>query len=290
MIELLEALRAIRQAIDIGSNVAWFVTHNVAPVLDALRLFVFRTANPIAPGLPFTTVGPIQTFTPLAQLAADSGLTVATIWASFSLMWTRGTSSYRNQRTVRVLLPRLVLAVVLINFAVPLLQGAIDASNALSDSVALATRQQVFASAGEFDDTAGLAGLQEVVQIVLFASYAVLGFGYIIRFALLVILVILSPIAALLFVLPETHRYSRQWGALFVSALLMQPLQLLVIAIGFALDNYSILPIRHLFALASLFVAFKVPSALHSTSMAGTRAAGFTKRHVTHVVHAVSRV
>lgn len=289
MTELLQALNAIRQAIDIWSNVAWFVTHNVAPVLDALRLFVFRTANPLAPAQPFTTVGPIQTFTPLAQLAADSGLTVVTIWASFSLMWARGTSSYRNQRTVRVLLPRLVLAVVLINFAVPLLQGAIDASNALSDSVALATRQQVFASAGEFDGT-GFVGLQGVVQLVLFVSYAVLGFGYIIRFALLVILVILSPIAALLFVLPETHRYSRQWGALFVSALLMQPLQLLVIAIGFALDNYSILPIRHLFALAALFVAFKVPSALHSTSMAGTRAAGFTKRHVTHVVHAVSRI
>lgn len=288
MSDLLEALRAIRQAIDLGSNVVWFVAHSVAPVLEALRAFVFRTTNPLASGAPFTTVGPIQRFTPVVQLAADSALVAVVIWGFFGIMWSRG-GSFRNQRSVRTLLPRLLLAALLINFAVPLTQAAIDACNALSDSVTLATRQQLFVDAAEFRGDAGFVGIQGVVQIALFCSYAVLGFGYIIRFSLLVILVILSPLAALLFVLPETRHYSHLWSTLFVSALLMQPLQLLILAIGFALDDYTTFPVRHLFALASLFVAFKVPSALHSTSMAGTRAFGFARRQFNHAVHAAMK-
>ena len=287
MSDLLDALNAIRQALDLGANVSWFIAHSAVLELDALRTFVFRTANPVAVGQPFTTVGPIRTFTPLIQVAADSGLTAVAIWGSFGIMWSRG-GSFRNQRSVRVLLPRLMLAALLINFAVPLTQAAIDACNALSDSVALATRQELLVDAGEFR-VVGLSGLQEAVQIVLFCAYAVLGFGYIIRFSLLVILVILSPLAALLYVLPDTRHYSRLWSALFVSALLMQPLQLLILAVGFALDDYSMLPVRHLFALASVFVAFKVPSALHSTSMAGTRAAGFARRQFNHAVHAAMK-
>jgi hypothetical protein len=282
--DLLQALEAIRRAIDLAGNVDAFVTGNVQVVIEALREYILRTGNPAVPNAPFTTVGPIQSFTPLVQVASDSALTAVITWAGFRMMWGRTTT--RSQFVLRVLLPRILLAVVLINFAVPLVQLAIDASNAASDTVMLATHQQVLADAGEF--TVGLAGagLQGVTLVVLFAAYAVLAFAYVIRFALLVVLTILAPAAALLFVLPETHRYAREWGGLFVSTLLMQPLQLLVLAVGLALDGYSMLPVRHLFALAAVFMTFKVPGALRSASMAGSRAAGFTRRQVTHAVHA----
>jgi hypothetical protein len=69
----------------------------------------------------------------------------------------------------------------------------------------------------------------------------------------------------------------------------MQPLQLLILAIGFALDGYSTLPIRHVFALAAVFMTFKVPGALHSASMAGSRAFGFARRQVNHAVKAAMK-
>jgi hypothetical protein len=287
--DVLQALEAIRRAVDLGGNVQAFIAENVQVVLEALRAFVLRTGNPAVPNAPFTTVGPIQSFTPLVQIAADSALTAVITYAGFRMMWGRTTA--RSQFVLRVLLPRLLLAAIMINFALPLVQMAVDASNALSDSVVLATKQQVLADASEFGTTArtGGLGLQTVTLIVLFAAYAVLAFAYVVRFALLVVLTILAPAAALLFVLPETHRYAREWGGLFISALLMQPLQLLVLAVGFALDGYSALPIRHAFALAAVWMTFKVPSALHASTAAGSKATSLAKRHITHAVKAVAK-
>lgn len=285
--ELLQALDAIRRAIDLGGNIHAFIAENVQLVVEALRAFIFRTGNPAVPNAAFTTVGPIRSFTPLVQVASNSALTAVITWASFRMMWGRVTT--RSQYVLRVMLPRVLLAALLINFAVPLVQGAVDTSNALSDSVLLATHQQILTDVNEFLTSGPLAGLQGVTLIVLFVAYLVLAFAYVVRFAMLVVLTILAPAAALLFVLPETQRYAREWSGLFVTTLLMQPLQLLILAIGFALDGYSALPIRHLFALAAVFMTFKVPGALHSSSMAGSKAAGFARRHLNHAVHAAMK-
>lgn len=288
--EVLQALDAIRRAIDLGGNIQAFIVENVQLVLEALRAFLLRTGNPVAPSQPFTTVGPIQTMTPLVQIAANSGLTAAIMYAGFRMMWGRTTS--RSQFVLRVLFPRLLLAAMMINFAVPLVQAAIDVSNALSDSVVLATKQQLLMDVGQFTTIAatGGLGLETVTLIVLFVAYAVLAFAYIVRFALLVVLTILAPAAALLFVLPETHRYAREWGGLFVSALLMQPLQLLVLGVGFALDGYSNLPVRHVFTLAAVWMTFKVPGALHSSALASSKATSIAKRHITHAMKLVTKI
>jgi len=285
--DLLRAIEAIRQALDLGGNIGWFVAHNVQIVSEALHTFIFRTTNPAVPGAAFTNVGPIQAFTPLVQVASDGALTAVITYGSYRIMWGRTTA--RSQLVLRVLLPRVLLAALLINFAVPLVQAAVDASNALSDSVELATHQQIVADVREFSGDAGFAGFQGITMLVLFASYAVLAFAYVIRFALLVVLTILAPAAALLFVMPETHHYAKEWGSLFISALLMQPLQLLVLAVGFALDNYSMLPVRHLFALGAVFITFKVPGALHSASLAGSKAAGMARRQITRAAHAAMK-
>jgi len=285
--DLIPALNAIRQAVDLAGNVRWFVAHNGEAVITALRGFVFQTTNPLVPGAGFTTVGPIQSFTPLTQGAADATLTAVITYAGYRMMW--GRTTVRSQFVLRVLIPRLLLAVLLINFTVPLVQAAVDLSNALSASVAIATHAQILADVRDFAVDGALAGLQGLVMIVLFAAYAVLGFAYIVRFALLVVLTILAPIASLLFVLPETRRYAREWVSLFVPTLLMQPLQLLILAVGLALDGYSDIPVRHLFTLAAVFITFKVPGALHTATLLGTRASSFARRHISHAVHAAAR-
>ena len=82
------------------------------------------------------------------------------------------------------------------------------------------------------------------------------------RYAILIVLAITAPIAGLLFTLPETQHFAKLWASAFFTNLLMQPAQLFVLAIGFALENGGHTPVHHLFALAALLIVFKVPGAL----------------------------
>ena len=110
-----------------------------------------------------------------------------------------------------------------------------------------------------------------------------------VRFALLVILTILGPAAALLFVLPETHRYAREWMAMFVTTLLMQPLQLLILVIGLGMEGDDTTVLRHGFALAALWMCFKVPGALHSAASVGTHAHGIAKHQAERALHEATK-
>ena len=131
-----------------------------------------------------------------------------------------------------------------------------------------------------------------VLFAVLFAGYAVLAIAYALRYSLLIVLAITAPLAALLFVLPDTHHYARKWGSLFVTTLLMQPLQLLILQVGLQLDLGTAAwnPGRHLFALATLLLAFKVPGALHATSTVGTHAISTVKHYAHLVTHGIGHV
>jgi hypothetical protein len=119
--------------------------------------------------------------------------------------------------------------------------------------------------------------------LILLAGYGVLALAYVVRYALLVLLAITAPIAALLFVLPETHHYARKWGSLFVSSLFMQPLQLLILAVALRLETSAATgPVQHLYPLAALWLCFKVPGTLHVTSTIASQA--ITKaKHYAHV-------
>ena len=285
--QLLDAIQAIERGLDLAARAASFVSQNVETVLSALHLFLFATIDPFQPKRPFVGVGPIQEFTPLVQAAANAALVAVVTWAFLRMMWAHG---FRNRYTVRTLLPRAGLAALLINFSLTFVQGAVDSSNALCDSIALATRhEELLALKGDFMWDLAAPGLYAVTMVAMFTAYLLLGFAYVVRFAMLVILAILAPAAALLFVLPETHHYARLWASLFVSTLLMQPLQLLILAIGFGLDRYGHLPVRHVFALASVYIVFKVPGALHTASMLGGRAATLARREVTHVMHGLAK-
>src|SRR5437899_474777 len=73
--------------------------------------------------------------------------------------------------------------------------------------------------------------VQIVATAVLVVGYDVLGIAYLIRYTILIVLAITAPLAGLLFTLPETHHVAKQWGSLFMTNLLMQPIQLFVLAI-----------------------------------------------------------
>jgi hypothetical protein len=211
-------------------------------------------------GHDFTTNSTIQAFEPTVQLVADGALTLVVLWASYRVMWAHG---LRSQFTARIMLPRLFMSAILINFSLPLVQALVQASNAASDAI------QSFGTLPDYqnwlqnlmlDPSSGL--LQIVATAVLVVGYDILGIAYLIRYTILIVLAITAPLAGLLFTLPETHHIAKQWSSLFMTNLLMQPIQLFVLAIGFALERNGYTPVHHVFALAALLVVFKVPGAM----------------------------
>jgi len=254
-------------------------------LLKAWSGFILHTTD-FESGGDFTSNATIQAFEPKVQLVADAGLTIVAIWASYRIMWGHG---LRSQFTARIMLPRLLMSAVLINFALPLVQAVVQASNAVCDAVetfGTLPDWQNWLHNLQLDASSGI--LQIITTAVLITGYDVLGIAYLIRYTLLIVLAITAPLAALLFTLPETHHVAKQWSSLFLTNLLMQPMQLFVLAIGFALERNGYTPVHHLFALAALVVVFKVPGAMGGTEKAAHKLESAVKTGFKAVEHAVA--
>ena len=196
----------------------------------------------------------------------------------------------RTQYTARILLPRLFMGMVLINFSLPLFQIVV----AMSNAICVAIR-----SFGTVSDpttwwaTMGREPIQGAWEIIttgiLAAGYDVLAITYLVRYAILIVLAITAPLAGLFFMLPETHHISKMWASHFTTNLFQQPLQLSVLAIGFALEGGGVTPVHHLFALASLLIVFKVPGALGGAEKAAHKLQSTVHSAFTHLEHALAK-
>jgi hypothetical protein len=264
--------QALLEAVGRLEAILWPLVHPekvVASLLDdSLGLllkvwfgFILRTTD-FETGRDFTSNVTIHHFEPSVQLVADACLVLVVVWASYRLMW--GTT-VRNQYAARFMLPRLLMGTLLINFALPLFQLVVQASNVACEAIgSFGTIPDWKTWWGNFtlDQTQGV--WQIVTTGALVVGYDILAVTYLVRYAILIALAITAPIAGLLYTLPDTHHLAKHWTSLFFTNLLMQPAQLFVLAIGFALENGGHTPVHHLFALASLLIVFKVPGALGS--------------------------
>ena len=229
-------------------------------ILNVWFNFILTTTNVEPGGGDFTGIATIAAFEPKVQLVADGGLGLIALWASYRIMWGHGLFT---QYTARILLPRLFMAAVLINFAMPLFQMAVSAANVVSTTVyRLNTYDNLATFAANFNYDPNAGTWEILTTAALAAAFGVLGIAYLIRYAILIVLAITAPLAALLFMLPETNHLSKMWMTHFTTNLLMQPAQLFVLSIGFALERDLVTPIHHLFALATLLIVFKVPGAM----------------------------
>ena len=235
----------------------------------------------------FISNAAIQRFEPSLQILADGALVVVAMWASYRIMWGHGLFT---QYTARIMLPRLALAVVLINFALPLFQMCIDAANTVSSTmVAYNTYDDLTSFATEFRHNPDAGTWEFVTTLGLAGGYGVLAIAYLLRFAILVLLAITAPIAALLFMLPETHHISKAWMSQFTTNLVMQPAQLFVLSVGFALERNGVTPVHHLFALAALLIALKVPGAFGASEKVAHKMQHTLLDGFKHLGHALAR-
>src|SRR5256885_7851715 len=296
--DLPQAMAQLAQSLEQLIHILWPVSHPLEPLAvvvgDGIGLlltlwfkFVMSTTD-VETGQDFIRSDVITSFEPSVQLVADSLLGVVVIWASYKIMWGQGV---RSQYSARVLLPRFILAAVLINFSQPMFQAAVTASNTLSGVIG---HFQTIPDWSSWWHTFTINPQDSVFEVIatttLVFGYDVLAIAYIVRYTVLIILAISAPLAGLLLVLPETAHLAKLWRKLFGTNLLMQPAQLFVMAIGFGLENSGFNPLRHAFALAALLVVFKVPGAMGSAENVAHKLESLLHHSASQVEHAVLRV
>ncbi len=259
---------------------------SVGLLLNVWFKFILSTTD-FETGGDFVNNMTIQRFEPKVQLVADAALVLIALWASYRIMWGHGLFT---QYTARILLPRLFMATVLINFSLPLFQMSVGATNAVSEAVRSFNTHDDLASFVASYTSDPNAGTWEILTTGgLAAGYGVLAISYLVRYAILIVLAITAPLAALLFMLPETNHYSKLWASHFTTNLVMQPAQLFVLSVGFALERDGISPVHHLFALASLLIVFKVPGAMGGAEKAAHKLESTVSTAFKHLGHALAK-
>ena len=258
-----------------------FVSSARTAVVDELDRYMFSTVDITRPGGPPLTSSPT-----LAQLngglmlAGDILLVAVIAWASLrSILEHRG---LRPHYGLKVVLPRALVAVVLGHGSMWFMQMAIDLNNALG-SVARTMGDGLNDSNLPWSATLDPGNVHriEAAQDLFHAVFAVaivvalviLAMAYVIRGALLNILIVTAPLAALGMILPETLPHSRSWVRLFVATLFMQPVQLIVLHVAVATAFSADAGIAaDLYSLATLWLMLKVPGAMNTSEHLETKA------------------
>jgi hypothetical protein len=166
--------------------------------------------------------------------------------------------------------PRLLLGGILVNTASWWTTLAIDVNNAAC----------AFFGAGPpptLDDAFWRASFPTNLLVGLI--YVVMGlllvFQQLMRLALVDVLLVLAPLAALCWILPQTHGWGRLWGSLFIGTVFAQCVQVLALRLGFNLAT-SIPPlsaaglVQPLLGIAVLALVLKIPGLMRGGGGGGT--------------------
>ncbi len=188
-----------------------------------------------------STSSPTYTVWTSMRTIANIAFVIAFLFIIFSQLTGQGVSNYG----IKKLLPRLIVAAILVNVSFFICQLAVDISNLLGVSI-----RQVFGSVGDgislpevgADDTgnwvgiatgviagAGIAWALGISVLGPFLLAAVIAFIMVflilvVRQVLIVLLIVISPIAFVAFLLPNTEQWFTKWRKMFVALLIVFPL------------------------------------------------------------------
>ncbi|MDQ6747977.1 MAG: hypothetical protein M3010_07745 [Candidatus Dormibacteraeota bacterium] len=243
-----------------------------------LSRYLLRTVDVVGGGS-FTGRSSVRSLNLGLVVAVDALLTAVVVFVFLRSMWEH---SIRSRYGMRVMLPRLLGTIVLVHCSLPLMQMVIDLNNALG-SVALALGGPLHASPFPWSTAladpviAAVAASQNLFHalfaVALVIALVLLALAYVIRYALLTILVAVAPVAALCGMLPETRTYAHTWMRLFMTTVFMQALQLVILRTATVTEFGAGAGVAQtLYALATLFILLKVPGALNTAAHLETKA------------------
>lgn len=205
---------------------------------------------------------------------ADLLLVLVLSYAFLRTQWERG---IRARYGFKTMLPSAMAAIALAHFALVFGQMAIDLNNAMIHVVwttslpggGSGTLPWSFALSEPF----GQPLFQLAVRLAIVVMMVILGLTYVMRFALLAVLLSVAPLAALCLILPETKSFARGWNRLFLVTVFMQFGQVLVLRLaGMFAGELHGNPIESLYGAAVLYLVIKVPGVLSASAHVEGRA------------------
>jgi hypothetical protein len=113
----------------------------------------------------------------------------------------------------------------------------------------------------------GLPLFEIAIRLAIALMLVIVAFTYVVRFALLAVLLAVAPLASICTILPETKRYAQSWLRLFLLTVFMQFGQVLVLRFAslFA-DQLGTRPLEALYGVAVLYLLIKVPGLMNASS------------------------
>lgn len=250
---------------------------DIGSILDR---YLFITVDPTAPGdRPLTANPALRGMTTGLMVAADTLLTGLFTFACFRSVLDR---SMRSKYQMRWVIPRVLLAVALVHSSLLFAQLLIDLNNALGEVArtlggGMSTDNLPWSSTLSTDSVQHLRLTDDlfhcIFDVALVIALVILGMAYVIRSALLDVLIVVAPLAALCMVLLETRGYARLWTRLFLTTVFMQAVQLLVLRVASvtALNRESGVA-SSIYGIAILYILLKVPGALNTAAHLETKA------------------
>ncbi len=214
----------------------------------------------------------VKQYATATQVLADGLLAVVVLIGGYNVMLRPYLSAtYAGALEV---LPRLVLGAILVNTAAWWCRLAIDVNNAacgvfgapnIADTVSIILRVTL--------DPTHLSGLLMLLVATIMAILLLI--QQLMRLALVDVLLILAPLAAVLWILPQSQAWGRLWGRLFVATVFAQSVQVLTLRLGFNLTN-GLPPLsvggllQPLLGIAVLALVLKIPGLMGGSGAGGT--------------------
>lgn len=241
-------------------------------LLEAIRGFVdwalgfgdsslnFVTRTPAEGTYASPTVRSLWDF---SRALVNVALAVIVMWGGFNVMIKEHTRSPYHE--AMELLPRVILAALAANLTLEFARFLIDSNNAISAAIG-----QV-GLPGYDRATPSQEGIALIFTALAYGLVAVLlVFQMLMRLALIDMLIVLAPVMALLWVLPQTQSWARWWADLFPITVFQQAIQMMVLRLGSALmveltpGSLSNALLTLLLGIAVCWLTLKVPSLLRS--------------------------
>jgi hypothetical protein len=256
-----------------SSLVTGFFTNLIKDVHDSIAgeaenyLLSTHDLSTLSPR-PLTDEPALQAMFHLTLAMADLLLVLVFTWAFFRSQWEH--TSFRPHYTLKIILPRAMAAVVMGHFGLLFGQMAIDLNNAMVHAVWTAS----FAGASPqlpwtfaMNNGFGLPLFEILIRLAIVVMLVIVAFTYVVRFALLAVLLGVVPLAAICMILPETKRYAQSWLRLFFLTVFMQFGQVLVLRFASLFtDQIGSRPLEALYAVAVLYLLIKVPGLMNASA------------------------
>jgi hypothetical protein len=234
------AVQAVQDVIIAAANqlIQWYLQ---IIVLVPANKFVFQTAANVS----YQQPGVVKLWQ-ANVLVADGVLALVILWIGYNVILGR----YDPLE----MLSRVVLAAVAIHGSLQFIGLFVELNNSMSAEVALLTVLPTTADLVTFLGFPMLVGANLIFQTLLIAAIIIIMavvvlMQMLVRLAILDLLIVMAPLALLLYITPATQRWANLWAAAFFATLFLQFLQVVAISIGAAL-------------IATFFGTFSIVSAL----------------------------